>query len=70
MVALATLPAPGGACLQNIPSQARIVLIFLAALLHGIEDVNQGVGGPALALDASYPRRTAPSSTLAMVAGR
>src|SRR3984893_18318409 len=48
-----------GARLQNIPGEAWIVFIFLAALLHGVEDADQGVCGPPLALDAAYAGRAA-----------
>ena len=49
----------GGACFKNIPRQPRIVFVFFAALLHGIKDVNQGIGRPALAFDAADARRPA-----------
>src|SRR6266852_4837608 len=42
-----------GACLQNIPGEAWIVLIFLTPLLHGIENADQGIRGPPLAFDAA-----------------
>src|SRR6185312_2767082 len=49
-----------GTVLQNIPCQPRVFLIFLAALLHGIQNVNQRVGCPTLALDAANPRTATP----------
>src|SRR6266496_1551845 len=45
--------------LQNIPGQPGILLIFLAALLHGAQDLHQRICRPAFALDAPDARRTA-----------
>src|SRR6266516_2164563 len=39
--------------LQNIPSEARIVLVFLAPLLHGVEEFDDRVGHPTFALNAA-----------------
>src|ERR1039458_862984 len=49
----------GRASFQNIPGKARIVLVFFSALLHGIEDLYDGVRDPTLALDASDASRPA-----------
>src|SRR5208283_707245 len=43
------LTSAGRAGFQNIPHEARIVLVFFPALLHRVEDLYQGIGGPALA---------------------
>src|SRR5271170_4865920 len=43
---------PFRACLKNIPSQPRILLEFLAALLHRLQQLHERVGSPPLALDA------------------
>src|ERR1700690_1159512 len=53
------LAGAGGACLQNIPGEAGIVLIFLTPLLHGVEDADQGVRRPPLALDTANTGRAA-----------
>ena len=46
-------------CLQNIPGEARIVLVFFAALLHRLQHLDQCIGSPALALDAADARGSA-----------
>src|SRR6185437_11366166 len=51
--AFGDLAGAGGACLQNIPGEAGILLVFFTALLHGIQNFHQVIGGPAFALDAS-----------------
>jgi len=66
-VALATLRARDEPA-QEYPKQAGIVLVFFPALLHGIKNANQGIGSPALALDAPDTGGTEPVSTLAIVA--
>src|SRR6202163_470308 len=53
------LAGTGGARLQNIPGQAWVVFIFLTPLLHGVENADQGVRGPPLALDAADAGRAA-----------
>src|SRR5260370_16950627 len=51
------LTSASRASFQNIPGEARIVLVFFPALLHGVKNFYQGVRSPALALDAANSRR-------------
>src|ERR1700694_5750405 len=53
------LPRTGRTSIQNIPGEARIVLVFFPALLHWSENFDQSIGGPTLTLDAPDPSRPA-----------
>ena len=61
------LAGAGRACLKNIPGQAWIVLIFLAPLLHGIEDLTSASAAQPLHSMQPMPAERQPSSTFTIV---
>src|SRR5579862_2839839 len=56
-----------GSCLQNIPCQSGIVLVFFSPILHGIQHTHQCIRHPAFAFNAADSAVLQPSHTLTMV---